>query len=424
MDPTSIDPVRDFGGIALALALGLLVGLERGWATRDHAPGTRFAGIRTYGLFGLAGGLAGALHERAGALALVLLAAAAALVVAGYWRASVRQDERSGTASLVGLLTLACGYLAASGEGALASAVTGATVVVLSQRKRLHGWVSALSEAEMVGIARFALIALVILPLLPDTPFGPFDAWRPRQLWLVVVLVSGFSFAGYLASRRFGETRGILATSAAGAMVSSTAVTAALAAKLRDDDGDPAVLAAGVALASAVMFARIGVLAFALARFALPTFLVLGVPSILASLLATVWLLRRRGSARAQSGSQVAVRNPFGIGPALLLMGLVMVLSVVARWVLANYGDEGLALVLAVTGSVDTDSAIITMGNLPPGALDPRTAGLVMLPPLILNTLLKAGIALTVPGWRKGWPMALPLIATAAAPFAALPFVL
>ncbi|MFN5904378.1 MAG: DUF4010 domain-containing protein, partial [Novosphingobium sp.] len=161
----------------------------------------------------------------------------------------------------------------------------GIMVLVLAMRQQLHGWVEALTEREVLAIAHFALIALVILPLLPDTPMGPLDAWRPRQIWMVVVLVCGFSFLGYIASKRLGASRGMLATAAAGSMVSSTAVTAALAGRLRDGTDDRALLNAGIALASAVMFVRITVLVAARAPFALVPLLAWAVPGLTMSLL-------------------------------------------------------------------------------------------------------------------------------------------
>ncbi|MFN5822321.1 MAG: MgtC/SapB family protein, partial [Novosphingobium sp.] len=312
--------------IALALALGLLIGIERGWTQRDQAAGSRFAGIRTYGLLGLAGGLGGALQTAFPALSAVLLAATAVLVVMGYWRSTRGQQAApasiSGTASLVGLLTLACGFVAGAGGHALASAATGVMVLVLAMRHQLHDWISRLDEREVLAIAHFALISLVILPLLPDTPMGPLDAWRPRQIWLVVVLVCGFSFLGYIAARRLGASRGILATAAAGAVVSSTAVTASLAGKMRDRAEDPAVLGSGIALASAVMFLRVIVLVAALAPFALSTLLAWAMPGMLTSL-AGAWLLGRgSGKASAATSPDLALRNPFALGPALILAAL------------------------------------------------------------------------------------------------------
>lgn len=416
LDPTSLWP------IGLALALGLLVGVQRGWASREEAPGRRFAGIRTYGLFGLAGGIGGALEAQHAVFTWILLAAAAGLVLLGYWRSSRKADALSGTASLTGLVTLAAGYLAGGGQLALASAIAGTTVLVLSQRARLHHALRHIDEAEMAAVARFALIALVILPLLPDTPMGPLMAWRPRQLWLVVVLVSGFSFAGYVGVKLLGTSRGVLATAAAGAMVSSTAVTASLGGKLREGAGAVALLNAGVALASAVMFVRVMLLCAVLAPFAIGSFATLAVPAMLASLAGTALLLRRHIGEAADGTALVTVRNPFELKPALLLMVLTMALTVAARWVLARYGDAGLATVLAIAGTVDVDSAVITMGNLPAGTLTPRIAGLVLTAPVVLNTLFKSATLLGLAG-RKGWPAAATMLASVAAIGATLPFV-
>lgn len=415
------DPA-EFGGLALALALGLLIGVQRGWALRRAAPGTRFAGIRTFALLGLAGGLAGTLNARFGAMATVMLGATAALVVAGYWRSTRGGTKVSGTASLVGLIALAAGFVAGSGEFALASAVTGVTVLLLSLRTPLHHWLTHIDETEMIAIARFALIALVILPILPDTPMGPYEAWRPRQLWLVVVLVSGFSLAGYAAARVFGQSRGVLATALAGSLVSSTAVTASLAGKLKQEAGDTALLNAGIALAGAVMFARVMTLTALLASFALPTLAILAAPGLLVSLIAALVLLRGQSPTPGPVDLPVALRNPFDIRPALLLMALTMLLTLVARWMLQRYGDAGLASVLAVSGMIDVDSAIITMGNLPPGSLAPGIAGLVLLPPILLNTLFKTATALSIAGWRRCRSSALTLIASVIASCLMLPF--
>lgn len=416
------DP-SELTGLGLALALGLLIGLQRGWVLRGEKAGSRFAGIRTFGLLGLAGGIAGELQTRAAGLALALLAGGAVLVVLGYWRATQRNASISGTASLTGLLTMAFGFLAGSGETVLASVATGVTILVLSMRGPLHHLLRHIDEREMMAIARFALIAMVILPLLPDAPFGPYGAWRPRQLWLVVVLVSGFSFMGYVAAKWLGPSRGVLATSAAGALVSSTAVTAALAGKLRDDPSAATIANAGIALASGIMFLRVTLLTGALAGFVLPELIKLTLPGMVASLAAAAVLLRHRSAASLRAPDGLNLRNPFDIGPALLLMVLTMALTAIARWVLERYGDAGLATVLAISGTVDVDSAIITMGNLPAGTLPPHTAALVLILPVTLNTLFKTVTALGLAG-KRAWPGAAAMLGSLLATAAALPFVL
>lgn len=425
MDTDTIAAIgpADLLNLALALGLGLLVGVQRGWVQRRMPAGSRFAGVRTFGLFGLAGGIAGAAGPHAPFLAAMILAGSAALVVAGYWRTSGEgMGTTSGTASLVALLTLACGFMAGEGSRVAAAAAGGSIVVLLALRAPLHRLVRTLDEREVMAIGRFALIALVVTPLLPDAAIGPLDAWRPRTLWMVVVLVSGFSFAGYLAAKWLGPARGMLAMAATGSLVSSTAVTTAMAGRLRAAGEDGAMLNAAIALASAVMFVRVMVLTAALAPFALPTLAIGAVPGMMASLLAAGLLWRKAGQrgAREQEPSALALRNPFDLAPAVLMTAIVMALTLAARWVLGRYGDRGLAVVLAITGTVDVDSAIITMGSLPAGTLAARTAGLVLLPPIVLNTVLKAGITLTTAGWRRGGPAALTLAASAVAALAPL----
>lgn len=420
---TSIGDPGALGGIALALALGLLVGVQRGWAQRQGKPGSRFAGVRTYGLLGLAGGVARMLAETAPVLSAVLLASTAALILVGYLRASGGQDALSGTASITALLTLACGYLAAGDQPVVATAIAVAMVLLLAMRSQLHRLVGKLSEQEVLAIGRFALIAAVILPLLPDQPFGPSGVWNPRQLWLVVVLVSGFSLAGYIATRMIGPSRGTLATAAAGAVVSSTAVTAGLAIRLKNPDEDHGLANCGIALASAVMLLRVTVLVALLAPFALRGFATLAAPGFLVSLGAAGWFLHRSRSAPSGEGQMPKLRNPFALAPALVLMALVMAMTLLAHWVLGRAGNAGLAVVLALSGSVDVDSAIITMGNLPADTLAPNIAAAVLLPPIMLNSLFKAGATLSIAGWRGGRAAALTLAGSAAASLAVLPLV-
>ena len=413
----------EWSGMILALALGLLVGIERGWAHREEAPGTRFAGVRTFGLLGLAGGIAGALFADYKAISTIILAACAVLILLGYYRMSQSRQAVSGTTSLGAFITVGCGFLAATGEHQAAIVITVFMVLLLAMRKQLHRLVGHMSEKEVMAIARFALIALVILPLLPNSEYGPFNAWNPRLLWTVVVFVSGFSLVGYVAAKLLGATRGTIATAAAGSLVSSTAVTASLANRIKENGANLGVLYAGISTASVVMFLRTLVLVGILAPFALPTLAVLAVPGIVVSLVATVWLLRQAKHHPPAEHKTVEVKNPFAIGPALILMGMVMVMTLAARWVLSRYGDSGVVVVLAISGTVDVDSAVITMGSLPLGTLQPHMAAIAVLVPMVLNTLFKAATALGIAGWRRGWPGALVITLSAMASLCLVPFV-
>lgn len=419
---TSNPEIARLISLGMGLALGLLVGLQRGWALRESVEGSRFAGVRTFALFGLGGAIAGILYQSARGPALTLLVAACALVILGYARTARTIGAISGTSGVVALLTLASGFLVGNGERLLGIAAATIMVLLLAMREQLHRWVKHLSEQEMLSIARFAVIALVILPLLPDKAFGPYLAWNPQKLWLVVVMVSGFSFAGYFAARALGPARGLVATAAAGSLVSSTAVTASLARRMKDGSVSVDLLAGAVATASVVMFLRVMTLTGALAPFALPTLARLCAPGLLASAIAAAWYLHRARNAPApETPHDIRTRNPFDLQPALLLTGMVMLMSVTARWVLAQYGDRELAVVLAISGAVDVDSAIITMGTLAADVLAPHTAGLVLAVPVVLNTLFKAVVSVGIGGWRTGRHAAIPLVAAALAVIAGWP---
>lgn len=383
--------------LGYSLALGLLIGLERGWSAREEAAGKRIAGFRTFGVLGLVGGLAGLLSTPV-TVATVLLVGAVLLI--GYFRQTQQVAGMSATASLVGLLTLLLGIACTRGYPQQAIATAAVVAFLLSQRDVLHGWLRGLEPAEIRAAMRFAIITVAILPFLPDRPMGPLDAWNPHKLWFVVVLVSGLSFVGYAAARRVGASHGLLLAAALGAIVSSTAVTAAFARRLSTGDGSPATISLAISIASAVMFARVLLLTAIVAPMAIwPLSFIIG-PALAVCLLTGLagW---RRGYATQESES-LPIGNPLEIGVALALAALLAVVSVASRWALEEFGHAGLATVLLITGFADVDAAILTLSNFPAGALDGRMAGVILAGPVLANTLLKAGITIALAPSRAG----------------------
>lgn len=396
--------------LGIALSLGLLIGIERGWRARTAAAGERVAGLRTFGLLGLTGGIAGILPPWAAA---VSLAAIAGLVIAGYWRES-GEESVSVTNMLAAFVTVLLGLLATTSHLVEATAAAAVTMLLLSAREPLHRWLRDLTEIELRSLGRFALIALVLLPLLPDRSMGPLAAWNPRQLGMVVVLVSGLSFLGYLAVRRLGATRGLLVTAVCGAIVSSTAVTAAFARRLNGESAAAGPLIAGIALASVVMFIRVLLLTGVLAPAVVPGLATLIVPALVVAV-ALAAIAYQRSGAGPDDQSPLALGNPLELPAAFGLAALVAVLAVVSRWALDAYGGAGIAVVLGITGIADVDAAVITLAGLPAGAIGLRTAGLVLAVPVLLNTLFKAILAVAFAPGRKGLRAAVPLLASVAA---------
>jgi len=399
--------------MAAALAAGLLVGIERGWKLRDETPGMRVAGIRTFTLLGAAAGVAGIIagHGFAAASGL-LFAAATAIVAIGYSRAVLDSGRPDATSAIAAMVTLGLGFLAGIGEEALAVAGAAVVTLILALRTEVHRWVGALDEADIKAFTRYAVIALAVFPFLPEGRYGPYDAWEPRTLWLVVIIVTGFSFAGYVANRLFGARRGTIATAVIGGAYSSTAVTHSFAQRLGAGAGHGAENA-GIALASAVMYLRVIILVAVLATSLLADFAILVAPALLAGFAAALWLYR---AAPATTGP-APPGNPIAMLPALTFVAFVAVAAVAARWAETRFGEEGIAVLLLLMGSMDVDAAIVTAGGLEPGTIAPRLAALAIAGTILANMSVKLGVTLAYGGREArpaAWALGASMVALAA----------
>ena len=400
-------------GLLAALAVGLLIGLERGWTQREMPAGQRVAGFRTFGLIGFVGGVAGLMPD---VIAAVIAFGVMGALLIGF-RNAINEDRLSATTTIAAILTFAVGVAAVRLSPTVALVAAGAAFALLSARHSMHALLRGLTEAEIEGVARFALVALVVLPLLPDASFGPYDAWNPRQIWMVVVLVAGLSFAGYVVARKFGSSRGVLMMALTGAIVSSTAVTAWYARRLHKEPELRGVLTAGIAIATIVMFTRVLVLAALLVPRALPTLALVMTPALIVSAALALLAWRREDS---PDGPPVKLGNPFDFGPALLLAAFVAIFSLLARWALDIWGDQGIAVVLGLTGLMDVDAAVLTLAGLPTQALDDATAGFVLAAPVFANTAFKGVMALAIARGRDGLIASAPLFASLLASLAGL----
>ena len=374
--------------VAAALAAGVLIGIERGWNLKEQKPGTRVAGVRTFSMLGLAGGIAGLI----GALGQPLVAAALAIgavsiIVIAYSRAL--QHHHDSTSAVAALATIAIGFLAGSGSPGLAIACAAVAVALLALRAELHGFVDRLEAQDVKALARYAVIAGAVLPFLPNGHYGPYGAWNPQRLWLVVVLVTGFSFLGYVANRIFGERRGTIATALIGGAYSSTAVTQSLAQRL-GSEGEGGAEPAGIALASAVMYLRITLLVGILAPRVFLDFVVLILPALLVGGAAGYWLYRKAPS----RDGPAPPGNPIAILPALGFLAFVAVAAVAARWAEGRFGESGIAGLLLITGSMDVDTAVITLGGLSPNAISSSLAALALAGTVFANMTVKLAITL------------------------------
>lgn len=375
--------------LGAAVAAGLLIGIERGWNLRHVKASTRVAGVRTFTLLGMLAGLAGLIGKAGHPIAAGgLIAAAAAIMAVGYARRTgpTRADATSPVAALV---TLGLGVLAGSGNPSLAIAGAALVTLVLALRDEFHGLIERLDQQDIKALARFGVIALAVLPFLPSGRYGPYSAWDPQKLWWVVVLVTGFSFAGYVANRIFGASHGTIATAIIGGAYSSTAVTQSLAQRLGSKEAGGAE-PAGIALASAVMYLRVLVLVAILANRVLVDFALIVLPALLTGAAAGYWLYRTapRHQGPAPPG------NPIALLPALGFVIFVAAAAVAVAWAQGRFGEQGIAVLILIMGSMDVDVAIVTVGGLRPDAISPLLAAIALAGTILANMTVKLGITL------------------------------
>jgi len=372
-----------------------------------EAEGSRVAGIRTFGLAALTGGLVGLLSISLGAVFAGLgLVSFAALVVMGYWldthNTTAHEPDRGMTTELAMLTSFVLGLTATLGQPLIAAISAVIVTTLLGLKPILHAWLNRLSAEELNASLKFLLISVVLLPLLPNQGFGPWQAFNPYLAWWLVVLVSGLSFAGYIAIKLVGERQGIILSSLLGGLVSSTATTLSLAQHARAQRFTPTLLAAGILAASSIMFIRVAIEA-GVVNPQLLTSLLPPLAIMCAVHLAGAFWLWRQSKTPAQSNADSAtLHNPFELANALkfgLLLSAILVLSVGAREL---FGDTGLYILAFVSGLADVDALTLSTARMSLDSLAADTARNAILIATFTNTGIKLLLAYIIGGLALG----------------------
>ena len=381
--------------LAIAALVGLAAGLEREWS--GHASGTdaRFAGLRTFFLLGLLGGVAGALSSGGSeSLAVAIAAGGAALGVAGYVMAVRRASSGTdGTTEAAALVVVALGVLAGQGRIAVAAGAGAIVVLMLREKDRLHWMVRRLDEPELRAGLQFAVLAVVVLPLLPSGPFFGRAAIEPRALWGIVLLLSGLNFAGFIARRVAGAGRGLGITGAIGGAISSTAVTLSFSRQSRGANAPARPLARGVLAACTVLVPRVLVVSAALRPSVALALAPLLAPAFVAgvALVAVGWGDDRAGSVPSEPGEENPLKLWTAIRMAIAFQAAMIVITVVRGW----WGSPGVFASGAVFGLTDVDALVVSMSRAE-SAFGAETAARAIAIGVLANTLLKLGIAVVV----------------------------
>lgn len=403
--------MEPFLALAVALAAGLLIGMERERSAPSPGSETFLGGARTYPLVALLGAISALLVPSLGPwLVLLPMIGILALLGVAFARDVFGGREAGLTSEVALLVTFVLGVLAAtpgviepaSRRAVVVAAVAVVTTLLLSLKPTLHGLVERVSRDDLFATVKFLIVAVVVLPLLPDRTIGPLDVINPFQVGLLVVLIAGLGFAGYIAGRLLGPGKGLGATGLLGGLVSSTAVTVSMSSRARREPRLLELCAMAIAAASTVMAVRIGVLVQVTNPALLRTLLVPVGLMVAAGVASTAVLYWRTRDTTARSEA-VPVENPVELASAVRFALAFVVVLLASKAASLYLGAPGTYLAGVVAGITDVDAITLSMARLARHGLDHRVAATSILLGAGSNTLVKVGLA----AWLGGVPLGL-----------------
>jgi uncharacterized membrane protein (DUF4010 family) len=386
----------------VALAIGLIIGIERGWKQRSEPEGERAAGLRTLSLSGLLGGVWGALALPGGGWGIAGLAlafAAFTAVIAGFrYREMVHEESYGATTVVAAMIAFALGALAVLGDPRAAAAAGVAAALLLALKAGLHAWLQRLTWEELRSGLILLAMTVILLPLLPDRELSRWFPVNLREVWLITIFIAALSFAGYVAIRVAGPQLGILLSGLAGGLVSSTALTINMAHMAREHPTHREMFAAATMLAGAMMMLRllvvVGVVNVELVPLLAPALALAGLTQA-----GVGALIAWRAGANAAEGEPLNLRNPFDLASVLQFGALLAVVMALANAAAALFGSAGAYALAAISGVMDVDAISLSVARLAPGKLEATSAVIAILIAAAVNSIAKVALAASAGGW-------------------------
>ncbi|MCO6179938.1 DUF4010 domain-containing protein [Ciceribacter sp. RN22] len=363
-----MDEIELYQRLGLAIAIGAAVGVERHWRAKDEPEGARAAGIRTFTMIGMTGGVAGLVEKylspgvAGSGIAVTGFLVAMTLVVAVFeLREAIASKSFSVTSVVAAMLTFGLGVVAVLGDMTLASAGGVALLAILAAKQFLHQAIQRLQWVELRSAVILLAMTFVLLPVIPEEPIGPFGGVSPASLVLVAIMLASISFVGYVAVRILGPSRGDLLAGAIGGLVSSTGTTIAFARQARDEESSR-TLAAGAIAAGAVSLVRTAFLVGTLAASLLPSLLP---PLAAGGCVMTAYALLLAARASPSDGARMP-QNPFELSAVAKMALLLVVVAFLARAAATYFGAAGLILAAGLSGLADIDAATVAVAGMLP----------------------------------------------------------
>ncbi len=342
----------------------------------------RPGGVRTFPLLAFAGAALWLIDSSHG------YAFVAGLLVVGAWLFAYRSGPLIVPVSV--LLAYILGPVALALPLWIAVAMVVGAVLLIGSRRPLHALAERVPVQEVLTLGQFLLLVGVVLPLLYHAPRIPYTQITPFKVWLAVVAVSTLSYASYLLQRYVWPKSGVLLAAALGGMYSSTATTVVLA-RLARDEGVTAEITAGVVLATGIMYVRMLAI---VAIFDAPLARAVLLPRLLLAAISGAGAALLAGGRASASTASVAPENPLRLGTALVFATLLIVVSLLSKWVQANAGAHGIYALAAVVGVTDIDPFVLSLAQGGAATVGLTTAAIAIVIAASSNNVLKAVYAM------------------------------
>jgi len=378
-----------------ALGIGLLVGMER-----ERRPDSA-AGLRTFALVAMLGCLFALLGEKTGGpwiLAVGLLVVSVSMIAANF---STLQEEkyRGFTSEAAIIVTYGLGAAVWFGYSTLAVMIAITTTVLLYFKAELRQFSERMTPKDINSILQFAVLSLVILPILPSQDYGPYNAFNPRQIWWMVVLISGLALSGYLALRIIGARHGAALLGIFGGLASSTATTLMFSRHARDHNELVRMAAIVILIANVMVMIRLGFVSSLVApELVAPIAIVFAcgiVPGVLMALYG--W----KALVEAGPLPMPEVKNPTELKTAISFGLLYAVVLLASAWLQDIAGSKGLYIIALASGITDADASVLSTLRL--FNLDKIAQGQAVIAvtlALMANLIFKIGLVLSIGGGR------------------------
>lgn len=405
-----MDNFELFQRLGLALAIGLLIGLERGWTSRAEGEGERTAGLRTLALSGLLGGVWAALTMAKGdagivALSIVFAAFTGAITLFRY-RETAAERTLGATTLVAAMLCFALGAYAVLGSMAASAASAVAVTALLAMKAALHAWVRRITWEELRSGLVLLAMTFILLPLLPNRTIDPWDAINPFELWVMTIGIAVMSFAGYIAMKVVGDHAGALLTGIAGGLASSTAVTVTLSRLAKEHPEQTKALLSGILASYAVMMTRVLVVV-ALVNVSLLPVLAGPIGGAGLAMAGMSYFLFRRAGEEEDNEKPIKLKNPFELGVVLQFGALLTLISLLSKVLTLRAGDAGAYGLAALSGLADVDAITLSMSRLAPAGISLKVAAIAIAIAVLVNTISKAVLGGITGGVRIGKALAL-----------------